>query len=134
MLVQQSAWDSARQAYQSLGEQDFRKLEHQKLSQLVCQDQIIVATGGGIVEYAPNRSVLSQIGTCLYLDWPFSVLAERQRANPGAFLGQERLFDHWQRRHDLYTQWADISLSLSEQSQQQVFALILNVLEKSHAK
>ncbi|MDA3960888.1 MAG: shikimate kinase [Planctomycetota bacterium] len=67
------------------GEQRFRDLEAETLqAMLASADDLIIATGGGIVERADNRVLLQQSARpVLYLAAPAAVLSARLQANQG---------------------------------------------------
>ena len=61
------------------GEQGFRAREHAMLNQLAQQEQVVIATGGGIVLNEKNRALLNQTGLTIYLHAPIDLLVERTR-------------------------------------------------------
>ena len=60
-------------------EQGFRDRETRLLRELAEQSELIVATGGGIVAEAENRTLLGGSGTVVYLSAAPSLLYERTR-------------------------------------------------------
>ena len=59
------------------GEVGFRKRESEMLARLVMRDDIVLATGGGVVLSAQNRAHLAQRGFVVYLDAPIDLLVAR---------------------------------------------------------
>lgn len=49
------------------GEEGFRLREQQVIAELVCLNDIVLATGGGATESAANRDILSAKGVVVYL-------------------------------------------------------------------
>lgn len=63
------------------GEEGFRKRESQMLAELVQRDSLVLATGGGAVLAAENRSCLRENGWVVYLNVPVRQLHERTRTD-----------------------------------------------------
>lgn len=61
------------------GEAGFRARESKMLDMLTLEDNIVIATGGGVVLDAGNRTLLARRGIVVYLDVPPRVLHERTR-------------------------------------------------------
>jgi shikimate kinase len=59
------------------GEAGFRKREKNILADLVKKNDIVLATGGGVVLDPDNRELLSKSGFVVYLDAPLSQLINR---------------------------------------------------------
>ena len=101
------------------GEEKFRERESRVLSELVQNNNIVLATGGGIVLREMNRQLLRRHGTVIYLQVDIDVILERTRfdrsrpllqtENPRAKL--ETLF---QERDALYQSTADIIINANE--------------------
>jgi len=63
--------------FQEKGETFFRRLEKEALLELKDKERIVVATGGGIILDAENRSLLKETGLVIYLKTAPAVLATR---------------------------------------------------------
>ncbi len=63
------------------GEASFRKRESALLSDLCIQNSTVLATGGGIVLSAENRTLLKQKGKGVYLSATAAELAQRTRGD-----------------------------------------------------
>ena len=61
------------------GEEGFRRREVQTIHELTASDNIVMATGGGVVLNAENRSRLHETGWVVYLNVPPAMLHERTR-------------------------------------------------------
>ena len=59
------------------GEAGFRKRERELLAELVMRNDIVLATGGGVVLAAENRANLAGHGFVIYLDAPVDLLVAR---------------------------------------------------------
>ncbi|WP_434779687.1 shikimate kinase AroK [Neisseria sp. Ec49-e6-T10] len=101
------------------GEERFRAREAQMIAELTQKQNIVLATGGGVILREDNRRALAQNGTVIYLRSSIDAILERTRydrtrpllqtENPRAKL--EALF---KQRDPLYQEIADITIDASE--------------------
>lgn len=61
------------------GEEGFRRRESQTIAELSGCDNLVMATGGGVVLDPENRKLLHDTGWCVYLNVPPALLYERTR-------------------------------------------------------
>ena len=61
------------------GEAGFRKRETQVIAELAGEEDLVLATGGGVVLDPANRDALSASGLVIYLNAPPAMLYERTR-------------------------------------------------------
>ncbi|HSG21646.1 MAG TPA: shikimate kinase [Azonexus sp.] len=61
------------------GEEGFRRREAQTIAELSEVDNIVLATGGGVVLNPDNRKILHETGWCVYLNVPPVLLYERTK-------------------------------------------------------
>lgn len=61
------------------GEEGFRRREVQTIAELTSGDNMVLATGGGVVLNADNRRCLHDTGWVVYLNVPPALLFERTR-------------------------------------------------------
>ena len=59
------------------GEEGFRKRESAMLAELVLRENLVVATGGGVVVKPENRQLMASSGLVVYLAVPAAILYER---------------------------------------------------------
>ena len=95
------------------GEAGFRRRESRLLVELLAEQDIVIATGGGIVLDPGNCSLLSERGTVIYLNTPPHVLWERTRRDRNRPLLQvenprARIEELYRERDPLYRAVADI--------------------------
>jgi shikimate kinase len=103
------------------GERGFRARESKMLSELVCRDNIVLATGGGAVLSEQNRRLLASHGTVIYLRATANDLWRRTRHDKNRPLLQtgdplERLQELLAQRDPLYCEVADIVIDTGSQS------------------
>jgi shikimate kinase len=95
------------------GESGFRRREAQLLEELTHEQDLVLATGGGIVLAPANRAVLRERGVVVYLNVPVQILWERTRNDKNRPLLQvpnprERIEVLHSQRDPLYREVADI--------------------------
>ena len=104
-----------RYIFEKEGEARFRDREREAIAALTALEDVVVATGGGVILDPMNRERLSQTGTVIYLDTSIDALVQRTRSSkarplllnddPRAVL--ERLMKI---RRPLYEQTADLRI------------------------
>jgi shikimate kinase len=117
------------------GEAGFRRRESAVLAELAAGDEQVVATGGGAVLSADNRSLMRSAGTVIYLRARLDHLWERTRhdssrpllatADPRATL--ERIL---QARDPLYREVAHIVVDTGTQSANTLVARVVSALRR----
>jgi len=104
-----------------VGEPAFREEEHAALLALAERPELVLATGGGVVEDPANHALLAA-GFCVYLDWEWPLLAARILKRPGsrplAAGGEAALRERWERRVPLYRELAQLVCPLGEEEAQ----------------
>jgi shikimate kinase len=116
-LIAQCAGKSIPDIFANDGEESFRDLEQQVLSQVSAHTRLVVATGGGIVMRSLNWSHLHD-GIVVWIDVPVEILHNRLKteSNHRPLLQTEnplqRLMDIYEQRRDRYAQ-ADISIMVN---------------------
>ena len=136
-VIEKTTGKTINQIFADEGEENFRQIESEVLSQLSAHTKLIVATGGGIVLRRFNWSYLHH-GLVIWLDAPVDVLIARlqndttrpllQNDNPAQAL--QKLLDQ---RKSLYAE-ADLHIRISandtpEQIVSRIIAEIPDVLK-----
>lgn len=75
--IERQAGKSVREIFEAGGETLFRRLEHEVLVGAVAEPGAVIATGGGTITVESNLALLERSGVSVWLDPPFSVIAER---------------------------------------------------------
>jgi shikimate kinase len=81
-VIEAAAGKSIAEIFAGEGESGFREREAQALAQLAHRPDHVIATGGGIVLRADNRSRLCETGFCVWLTAPPETLWSRIKADP----------------------------------------------------
>jgi len=103
------------------GEAGFRKRESEVLREVVQQQNIVLATGGGAILHPDNRTLLRKHGTVIYLCAPVSELRRRTHQDKNRPLLQTgnayaKLAELFAQRDPLYRETAHIIMDSGKQS------------------
>ncbi|MBN2886533.1 MAG: shikimate kinase AroK [Chromatiaceae bacterium] len=120
------------------GEEGFRARERQVIIDLVAEERIVLATGGGVVINAENRQDLAARGVVIYLHCsPEQQHARTARDRNRPLLDTDepldRLRELMETRDPLYRQVADLVVSTEKRGTSSVVKEILRRLEESAA-
>ncbi len=106
-----------KEIFKRLGEQAFRNYEIKVLEELLQLQQVVISTGGGIVEHPQFESLVLQIPCFkIYLYLPYFDIRERIQDTP-AFVGDVNLETIYHRRIPLYQKVCDMEINLSHGGQ-----------------
>jgi len=116
------------------GEEGFRERESQAIEDLIAEDRIVLATGGGAVMRPENRQALAARGMVIYLHCsPDQQHARTVRDRNRPLLDTDdplqRLRDLMEEREPLYRQVADMVVSTEKRGTVSVVKEILRRLE-----
>lgn len=116
------------------GEDGFREREAVVIDELTKRENIVLATGGGVVLREENRQKLKQRGTVIYLQASVDQLLERTRKDKNRPLLQTadpraRLSSLLDEREPLYLELADLVVTTGQGSIRSVVETILRKLK-----
>lgn len=116
------------------GEEGFRQREAQTLAEVAAQDNIVLATGGGVVLRPENRDVLKSRGLVVYLRAQPRDLWHRTRHDKNRPLLQtgdplSRLQELYDLRDPLYREVADVIVDTGRPSVGGLVGALLTKLE-----
>jgi shikimate kinase len=117
------------------GEDGFRKRETQVIAELTQGDNLVLATGGGVVLNPENRALLKSGGWVVYINVPPEILYERIRNDRNRPLIQvdnplARLRELYVQRDPLYREVADWVVDGRRLNTQGVLQWLLKELDK----
>ncbi len=117
------------------GEAGFRLRESAAIQELLKQDNIVLATGGGAILSPQNRDILKQSGLVVYLKSSVHDLWQRTRHDHNRPLLQEsnpraKLQKLHEERDPLYTEIADVVIHTGKQSVQILLDRLRKKLEE----
>jgi shikimate kinase len=75
--IEQREHKSIPQLYSELGEQSFRRKEWKALKEVIINDNVVIATGGGAPCNCNNMNLMEQTGEVIYLKVRDETLVER---------------------------------------------------------
>ncbi|RKX48867.1 MAG: 3-dehydroquinate dehydratase, partial [Thermotogae bacterium] len=102
--VEKSEGKRIRDIFKRRGEEYFRKLEKKLLKEISRRrENLIVATGGGVIKDQENRKILKEHKTIFLMVEPGELL-KRVKVNNRPLLseGKNRIFDIWKQRERYY--------------------------------
>lgn len=107
------------------GEAGFRRRERKVIDELTQRDNLVLATGGGVILDPDNRAALRERGTVVYLSAPLHRLYDRVRMDKSRPLLDDadpraRLAAIVEQRTALYEETADIVMETNTSSVRQV--------------
>lgn len=111
------------------GEKGFRERESRLIEELSALNDIVLATGGGAVLAGRNRDILVSRGTVIFLDGSPELLMKRtahDHNRPLLETGDRlvRIKSLLSERHPLYTEIADMTLTVDKLSVKQIIERI----------
>ncbi len=132
ILIERVTQQSINDIFATVGEETFRNIESQILSELAACTRSVIATGGGMVIKQKNWSYLHH-GLIVWLDVPVSLLAKRLAEDATRPLLQEtdltnKLQSLLEQRRSLYSQ-ADLQIIIeADQTPDDVVEQILELV------
>ena len=119
--------ESPAELIEKYGEEHFRRIESEVLSELCKKSGIVIATGGGAVTRERNYDIIRQNATVVFIERALERLAIRGR--PLSQGGIDSLRKMYEVRHPLYKKFSHFSVK-SQRTWQQTTGLILKKLNK----
>ena len=115
------------------GEQGFRDRESNALSELLSENNRVIATGGGSVLRSENRQLLKQKGYIVFLDTTVNQQMQRLRRDKNRPLLQtenprERLESMFAERRPIYLDLADLAVKTGKRMARRLASDIINQL------
>ncbi len=124
-LIEQREEKSISKIFDERGESYFRALEHLVAKELELKDNIVVATGGGVVINPATMDALRNNATVIYLHIPVDDIVKRLVGDTTRPLLQntslkEKLEQVYCDRKGLYKTYADVILTVDEKTPETV--------------
>ncbi len=114
--VERQAGETIADLFRREGEAAFRRRETEALEAMAERDELVVATGGGVVASGANRGWMKEHGITVWLNPPFEALVARltpeARAARPLFAGEDQARALWRERLPLYA-LADLELPVA---------------------
>ncbi len=119
--------ESPAEIIEKYGEEYFRSIETEVLSELCKKSGCVIATGGGAVTREENYDIIQQNGTVVFIDRDIERLSTKGR--PLSQGGIEKLQQMYEVRYPLYKKFSHFSVK-SQKTWQETTALIIEELNK----
>lgn len=137
--IERRAGASIPYIFEEEGEAGFRARERAVLADLVAQEPLVLATGGGVVLDPGNRRLLATTGTVVFLDTSVAQQLQRVGSGRGRPLLKDavtsvRLQQMRTLRDPLYREVADITLSTDNRRVPRVASMVLKALQPTPAE
>ena len=118
------------------GESGFRERERKMISLLCKRQDIVLATGGGVILAKQNRQALCSNGTVVYLTAPIEKLVDRTRKDKNRPLLQTndpegKIIELFKTRNHLYRETSDIVIDTDGKNPQVVASEIQRLVKKT---
>lgn len=124
--IVEKAGMSISEIFDRKGEEVFRQIESQVLSELLAQKSpMVVSVGGGLPLKEENRSRLRRIGTVVYLEVKPETVLERLKGDNSRPLlagpdGKQKAFGLLKKRGPIYQEAADLVVSVDGKSVEEI--------------
>ena len=119
--------------FEKEGEQGFRGRETTVIDELTARQNLVLATGGGVVTQAPNREFLKQRGIVIYLYTPVEIQLQRTYRDKNRPLLQvenpeKKLKDLLEARDPFYREVAHYIIETNQGAARDLAQKILNLI------
>ena len=119
--------------FEKEGEQGFRGRETIVIDELTARQNLVLATGGGVVTQAPNREFLKQRGIVIYLYTPVEIQLQRTYRDKNRPLLQvenpeKKLKDLLEARDPFYREVAHYIIETNQGAARDLAQKILNLI------
>lgn len=111
LYIEKQAGMFIDEIFDSYGEEHFRDLERNVLNDFNNMDNVIIATGGGVIKNKANKKLMD--GICLYLDVPIKELEIRLSKSEieRPLLKKYSVEELYNQRKDLYDYFSDYKIN-----------------------
>jgi shikimate kinase len=127
LVLAKSGKSSISQVFSQDGEVCFRELEMEVAKALSKQDNVVISTGGGMVQNKLCIDYLRQNGLVIYLSATFSEIEKRLRGDTTRplFLDKTKANELYKFRKQLYEMYADMIITTDKRSISEITNLIV---------
>lgn len=110
LYIEQTAMKTIEEIFHDYGETWFRAYEKNTLKDFLNMDNVIIATGGGVIKDKTNKELMD--GKCIYLRVPCDILQARCDASDivRPLLKTKTIEEIYNERKELYDYFKDIEV------------------------
>lgn len=111
-LIEEKANMAISEIFEKFGEEKFRDLESEVISECAKMTSVVIATGGGAILRKENRDALKMNGRLFFIDRPLKDLIPTE--NRPLAKDREAIEARYRERYDIYTSVADERIDASQ--------------------
>lgn len=110
LYIEKTAAKSIEDIFNDYGEAWFRAYEKKTLKEFLDMDNVIIATGGGVIKDKSNKELMD--GKCIYLNVPCDILQQRcdESSIVRPLLKTRTIAEIFEERKELYNYFKDIEV------------------------
>ena len=134
-LVEKAVGKKIKEIFEQNGEQYFRLKESEELDKTRKLKNVVIATGGGIIENEKNRLFLKDEKKVIFLDSSLERQYDRTKESQKRPLlnngdSMKILKNLYQKRLSFYQEVSKLKISMDNLTERKIFEKILNFLDK----
>ena len=134
-LVEKAVGKKIKEIFEQNGEQYFRLKESEELDKTRKLKNVVIATGGGIIENEKNRLFLKDEKKVIFLDSSVERQYDRTKESQKRPLlnngdSMKILKNLYQKRLSFYQEVSKLKISMDNLTERKIFEKILNFLDK----
>lgn len=133
LILKSSGFKSINEIFEKKGEKSFRAMELNVAGKLADEDNVVIATGGGVVMNRQTMDPLSKNSIVIYLKLSFDNASKRisqKKIKPPLFQDNNQAEKLFNKREPLYTLYADIIVDTDNIEINEVIDYIIVKLRK----
>ena len=123
-LIKKKTGKSIPKIFEENGEEYFRKIEKEVLSELINCERKVISYGGGILEDSDNRKIVDEISTNIWIYTSFNTVLERIHNRPLFKGGYKKLNERFEKRFIYYAKTSDLVVDGDEKNENELFERI----------
>lgn len=135
LLIEKSLGLTVPEIFARFGEKYFREKESQIAKEMASKNNVVVATGGGIVLNPDNMKFLCSNGIIAWLKAPVELIYKRIRFDSYRPLSYnksiEEIEEMYKKRYDLYERYADFCIDVSKKSVESIAGEIVTYYNRT---
>lgn len=137
-LIEEKHKLSIPEIFRRFGEKEFRKFETEALLSFATGQELVISTGGGIVENKENIETMKKIGRIFYLYAPHSLLYERIKNDKGRPLlmteNPKKTIEEILKRRAVKYEEADYKIETANKNAEKIAEEIEKIYEQINCK
>ena len=116
-MIEKSEKISIPEIFDKYGESRFRSLESKSVKEIYKLQNLIISTGGGLIENSENMEMLKQNGLVIFLNKDPEIIAKKKVYGRPLLKNSNDILTLAQRRLPLYIKYADIIIDINKDTE-----------------